>query len=90
MFFGLTTSPATFQMMMNMLFHELIAEGNFMVYMDDMAVHTAPLPGKTHEQHLKQHRSIVRRMLKILDNNDLFLNPDKCHFEQDHANFLRV
>ena len=29
-------------------------------------------------------------MLKILDDNDLFLNPDKCHFEQDHANFLGV
>ena len=29
-------------------------------------------------------------MLKILDDNDLFLNLDKCHFEQYHANFLGV
>jgi hypothetical protein len=40
MFFGLTNSPATFQMMMNSIFANDIAEKWLMVYMDDMAIHT--------------------------------------------------
>jgi hypothetical protein len=32
MFFGLTNSPATFQMMMNEIFHDLIMEGVVCVY----------------------------------------------------------
>jgi len=41
MFFGLMNSPATFQMMMNTIFQDLIADGSMTVYMDDMAIHTA-------------------------------------------------
>src|SRR5258707_11230869 len=40
MFFGLTNSPATFQMMMNMIFRREIAQGWLSVYMDDLAIHT--------------------------------------------------
>jgi hypothetical protein len=40
MFFRLTNSPVTFQMMMNSIFSEEIAEQWLMVYMDDMAIHT--------------------------------------------------
>ena len=40
MFFGLTNSPATFQMMMNTIFHKEVAEGWMSVYMDDIAIHT--------------------------------------------------
>ena len=29
-------------------------------------------------------------MLKILNDNDLFLNVDKYHLEQDHTDFLGV
>ena len=36
MFFGLTNSPATFQTMMNDIFHELIMEGVVVVYLDDI------------------------------------------------------
>jgi hypothetical protein len=39
MFFGLTNSPTTFQAMMNTLFQMLIASGDLMVYIDDMAIH---------------------------------------------------
>jgi len=41
MFFRLTNSSATFQTMMNTIFHDLIADGSIMVYMDDMAIHAA-------------------------------------------------
>ena len=40
MFFGLTNSPATFQMMMNVIFAEEIAEGWLIVYMDNILVAT--------------------------------------------------
>jgi len=40
MFFGLTNSPATFQMMMNAIFQDEIHEGWLIVYMDDMLIAT--------------------------------------------------
>ena len=40
MFFGLTNAPATFQSMMNSIFHELIDEGYVMIYMDNILIHT--------------------------------------------------
>ncbi len=40
MFFGLTTLPATFQMMMNTIFRMEVAQGWLSVYMDDITVHT--------------------------------------------------
>jgi hypothetical protein len=51
MFFGLTNSPATFQMMMNTIFHVKVAQGWLSVYMDDLAIHTKPKEGETEEQH---------------------------------------
>ena len=38
MFFGLTNSPATFQMMMNVIFAEEITEGWLIIYMDDILI----------------------------------------------------
>jgi hypothetical protein len=43
MFFSLTNSPATFQSMMNKIFKKLIAEGQVVVYMDDILVFTNSL-----------------------------------------------
>ena len=90
MFFGLCNSPATFQAMMNMLFRNLIASGDLTVYMDDMAMHTSQRDRETHEEHVVRHRRIVNKVLAILEQNSLFLNIDKCEFEQPHINFLRV
>jgi len=59
MFFGLMNSLATFQMMMNSIFAPEIAEQWLMIYMDDMAIHTAKLPDETDEQHLQQHCKLV-------------------------------
>ena len=46
MYFGLTNSPATFQMMMDDIFEELISEGNVVIYLDDVLIFTDDL-----EQH---------------------------------------
>ena len=40
MFFGLTNSPATFQMMMDDYFKEEIAKGEVIIYMDDILIPT--------------------------------------------------
>jgi len=90
MFFGLTNSPATFQTMMDMIFREQIARRTLTVYMDDIAVHTRRNPGKTETQHLERHQGLVKEMLAILCKNDLFLNIDKCQFEQTEVDYLGV
>jgi hypothetical protein len=51
MFFRLTDSPATFQTMMDTIFHEQIAQGWLTVYMDDIAMHTKWNLNETEEQH---------------------------------------
>ena len=74
MFFGLTNSPATFQMMMNDLFKELIDEGVVTIYMDNILIFS----GQTKEQH----PGIVVRVLNILCKHHLYLKAEKCTFEQ--------
>ncbi len=55
MFFGLTNSPATFQMMINTIFHTEVAQGWLLVYMDDITIHIKCKPDETEQQHLEQH-----------------------------------
>ena len=57
MYFGLTNSPATFQMMMNDIFKELIDEGFVAIYMDDILVYT---------QTIKHHQEVVALILDVL------------------------
>lgn len=52
MFFSLTNSPITFQMMMNTIFHTEVAQGWLSVYMDNIAIHTKALKHETEAQHL--------------------------------------
>ena len=82
MFFGLTNSPATFQTIMDMIFHKQIMHRTLTVYMDDIAVHTKRKPNELEEQHLERHKELIREMLTILCKHDLYLNIEKCQFEQ--------
>lgn len=79
MFFGLTNSPATFQTMMDDIFQDLIATGKVVIYMDDILIGTKPL---------EEHRAIVNEVLKRLQDNDLFLKPEKCTFEASEVEYL--
>jgi Reverse transcriptase (RNA-dependent DNA polymerase) len=90
MFFGLTNSPATFQMMMNSIFANEIAEKWLTVYMDDMAIHTNCQSGETEEQHVQRHQIYVKRILVKLMEHNLFLKPEKCSFEQLSIEFLGI
>src|ERR1700677_1914830 len=79
MFFGLTNSPASFQIMMNAILKDLIDQGHVVVYMDDILVFT---------KDLEEHQQIVDEVLKRLKENDLFLKPQKYFFEQKEGKFL--
>jgi hypothetical protein len=55
MFFGLTNSPATFQMMMNTIFWKEVQEGWFSIFMDDRIIYTKRRPRETDAQHIQWH-----------------------------------
>ena len=90
MFFGLTNSPATFQMMMNMIFQREVALEWLSVYMDDIAIHTKPRQGEMDKEHWERHRQYTHHILNILEQNDLYLKPEKCKFEKEEIKYLRV
>jgi len=90
MFFGLTNSPAMFQMMMNTIFRSDVAKGDTSVFMDDIAIHTKKYLNETHKQHLAWHRKRVHEILDKLEANDLYLKPEKCAFKQDEIEYLGV
>jgi Reverse transcriptase (RNA-dependent DNA polymerase) len=72
MFFGLTNSLATFQMMMNDIFREKISQGWLRIYMDNAIIAT--------EDNKELHTKSVNHFLDKLTRNDLFLKPEKCSF----------
>jgi hypothetical protein len=79
MFFGLMNSPATFQAMMNTIFKDLIDQGKVVIYMDDILIFTT---------NLEEHRELIKQVLQRLQDNDLYLKPEKCVFETDKVDFL--
>jgi hypothetical protein len=79
MFFGLCNSPATFQAMMNNLFRDLIDGGVVIVYLDDILIFT---------DTLDKHRKVVKKVLQILKDDDLYLKPEKCEFEKNRIEYL--
>jgi len=79
MFFGMTNSPATFQTMMNDIFRDLIAEDIMVVYLDNILIFT-----RMEEEHAKA----IRQILQILQENKLFLCPEKCEFCKERIEYL--
>jgi|SRR5882724_590241 len=80
MFFGLTNSPATFQMMMNNIFQEIINEGVIVIYMDVILI----FGGQTKEQH----HTIIVWVLDILCRHWLYLKTERCMFGQPMVEYL--
>ena len=76
--FGLKNAPATFQTLMNTLFHDFI--NRFMVvYLDDINIYS-----KTVEEHLL-HLTMVLEKLK---QAKLKINPDKSVFLKEEIKYL--
>jgi len=81
MFFGMTNSPATFQVMINEILRDLINEGKVVAFMDDVLVGTETEEG---------HDEIVKEILRRLEENDLYINPEKCVWKVRKIGFLGV
>ena len=69
MFFGMTNSPAMFQGMINEILRDMINEGKVAAFVDDVLIGT-----ETEEGHDK----IVEEVLRRLEENDLYVKPEKC------------
>lgn len=80
MFFGLTNSPTTFQLLMDTIFTDEIARGWLTIYMDDILI-----ASDSKEDQLEKTRLVFQ---KLLDNN-LYLKPEKCMFNITCTDFLR-
>jgi hypothetical protein len=87
MFFGLTNSPSTFQEMMNVIYKEVIerhaARGTIIrIYMDDIAIATTGT--------LQDHIDVVRDVLRIAEQHDLYFKLSKCTFHASSIDYLGV
>jgi len=81
MFFGLTNLPATFQAMMNKLLRDLINTGKVAAFIDDVIVGTETEEG---------HNEIVTEVIRRLEENDLYVKPEKCKWKVREVGFLGV
>jgi len=81
MFFGMTNSPATFQVMMNEILRDMINEGKVAAFVDNVLVGT---------EMKKGHDEIIEEVLRRLEENDLYVKPEKCIWKVKKIGFLGV
>src|SRR6266446_5557563 len=81
MFFGLCNSPTTFQTMMNDILRPFIDRNEAVCYMDDILIYSASLT---------DHRRITQEILQTLYSYKLFLQLEKCKFERQEVDYLRL
>ena len=80
-FFGLTNSPATFQAMMNNLLRDLVMEEKVAVFIDNVMIAMETEEG---------YNEIVEEVLRRLEENDLFVKPEKYIWKVREVGFLGV
>jgi len=81
MFFGMTNSPATFQAMMNEILRDMINEEKVAAFVDNMLVGTEMEEG---------YDEIVEEVLRRLEENDLYVKPEKYTWKVRKIGFLGV
>ena len=81
MFFGLCNSPSIFQIMINEIFADM--EDVAVVYIDDIMI-------VTKMDDPKKHNKIVLKVLHHLEENNLYVKPEKCIFCTTDVDFLRM
>jgi len=81
MFFGMTNSPATFQAMINEILRDLINEGKIVAFVDDVLVGTETKEG---------HDEIVKEILRRLEENNLYIKPEKYMWKAKKIGFLGI
>jgi len=81
MFFGMMNLPAIFQAMMNKILRDMINEGKVAAFVDDVLVGTETEEG---------HDEIMEEVLKRLEENNLYIKPEKCMWKVQKIGFLGV
>ena len=81
MFFGLTNSPAIFQAMINKLLRDLINTRKVAAFIDDVIVGIEDKEG---------HDKLVAEVIKRLEENDLYVKPEKYKWKVREVGFLGV
>ena len=81
MFLRMTNSLATFQAMMNEILRDMINEEKVAAFVDDMLVGTETEEG---------HDEIVEEVLRRLEENDLYVKPEKYIWKVRKIGFLEV
>jgi len=81
MFFGMTNLPAIFQAMMNEILRDLINKGKVAAFVDDVLVGIEMEEG---------HDEIVEEILRRLEENDLYIKPEKCVWKARKIGFLGI
>ena len=76
--FGMKNAPAIFQREMQRVLRDRLYQG-VMVFIDDILIYS-----KTEEEHLE----LVRWVLRRLQEEGYYANPDKCEFFQREVSFL--
>ena len=76
--FGMTNAPATFQTLMNSIFHEYL-DRFLILYLDDMLVYS---------RTLEEHYEHVKAVLQKLQEHKLYANPEKCIFFADKIEYM--
>jgi len=79
MFFGLTNLPATFQAIINDILRDLINTGEVIVFMDNILVET---------EEEKRYNEIVEEVLRRMEENNLYIKPEKCIWKVREIEFL--
>ena len=80
-FFRMTNSPAMFQGMMNEILRDMINKGKVAAFVDDALIGMETKEG---------HDELVEEVLKWLEENDLYVKPEKCAWKVQKVNFLGV
>ena len=81
MFFRLTNSLAIFQAMMNELLRDLINIKKVVAFIDDIIVGT---------EMEKGHDEIVAEVIRRLEENNLYVKPEKYRWKVKEVGFLGV
>jgi len=78
-FFGLMKPPATFQVMMNDILRNLINTEEVVAFMNDILIGT---------EEEEKHDEIVEEVLRRIEENDLYIKPEKCIYKVREIDFL--
>jgi len=81
MFFGMTNSLAMFQAIMNKILRDMINEGKVAAFVDNVLVGTETEKG---------YDEIVEEVLRRLEENNLYIKPEKCVWKVRKIRFLGV